>query len=107
MYRISTALDSAYVEVEVAQDSVEKLIAFDASPAALVLIAHDPSLPKYLPALNRKGIQISTHVRRRIGKSFVAGTGLNLIQSRPMSNNYRPNSGGKGVSGLMQGTFLP
>lgn len=27
-------------------------MAFDSSPAVLVLIAHDPSLPKYLPAMN-------------------------------------------------------
>ncbi|KAG4441598.1 hypothetical protein IFR05_002882 [Cadophora sp. M221] len=55
LHRISTTLDSAYVEVEVAQDSVDKLVAFDASPAVLVLIAHDPSLPKYLPTLNKRG----------------------------------------------------
>ncbi|KAH6699949.1 beta-lactamase-like protein [Cadophora sp. MPI-SDFR-AT-0126] len=55
MHRISTAPSSAYVQVEAAQDSVEKLMAFDSSPAVLVLIAHDPSLPKYLPTLNQNG----------------------------------------------------
>jgi hypothetical protein len=52
VHQVSTAPTSAYVEASSAQISVEKLVAFDSSDAVLVLIAHDPSLPRYLPTMN-------------------------------------------------------
>lgn len=48
-------------EPRLAQESVQKLIAFDMSLAVFILIAHDSSLPKFLPSMNNtKGCNLNT-----------------------------------------------
>lgn len=56
-YKVSTHAKSAYSDPATAQESVDKLQAFDDSPNVLLCIAHDPSLLRYLPTFNEHGLQ--------------------------------------------------
>ncbi|CAK7233732.1 hypothetical protein SBRCBS47491_008711 [Sporothrix bragantina] len=51
-YAISNDPSSAYMDPEVAQQSVDKLIFLDASPSVLVCLAHDETMLHSLPTLN-------------------------------------------------------
>ncbi|RFU25954.1 hypothetical protein B7463_g10384, partial [Scytalidium lignicola] len=51
-HKISTKSSSAYTHPQIAQQSVDRLVQFDASPSVLVCFAHDPSLARYLPTMN-------------------------------------------------------
>lgn len=53
-YKISTMPSSAYIHPHVAQQSVNRLMEFDAHPSVLVCFAHDQSLVRYLPTMNTK-----------------------------------------------------
>ncbi|EXJ80345.1 hypothetical protein A1O1_08489 [Capronia coronata CBS 617.96] len=51
-FRVSAHEKSAYVDPPIAQESVDKLLAFESSPQVLVCLAHDKTLHKHLPTLN-------------------------------------------------------
>jgi len=51
-YKVSTHPKSAYIDPPIAQESVNQLTNFDASPSVLVCIAHDGALLQFLPTLN-------------------------------------------------------
>ena len=51
-YTASKAAGSAYVDPEVANESIQALKAFDASDDVLICLAHDPGLFEVLPLLN-------------------------------------------------------
>jgi glyoxylase-like metal-dependent hydrolase (beta-lactamase superfamily II) len=55
-YKVSTHERSGYTEPDTAQESVDKMQAFDDSPDVLVCTAHDPTLLDYLPTLNKEGV---------------------------------------------------
>jgi len=50
--KISTNPRSAFVAPDIAQQTIEKLVAFDTSPSVLICFAHDQSLPLFLPTMN-------------------------------------------------------
>lgn len=51
-YKVSSHATSVNTDPATAQQSVDKLRAFDASPSVLVCLAHDPELLRFLPTFN-------------------------------------------------------
>lgn len=51
-YKVSSHATSVNTDPATAQQSVNKLRAFDASPSVLVCLAHDPELLRFLPTFN-------------------------------------------------------
>ncbi|KAL3467228.1 hypothetical protein BJX64DRAFT_283950 [Aspergillus heterothallicus] len=51
-YRVSTNASAAYIDPAESQRSVDKLVQFDASPNALVCLAHDGTVLRNVPTVN-------------------------------------------------------
>ncbi|KIX98033.1 uncharacterized protein Z520_06112 [Fonsecaea multimorphosa CBS 102226] len=52
-YKVSTHPSSAYVDPRTSQESVDKLISFEQSPAVMICLSHDQALLTFLPTLNK------------------------------------------------------
>jgi hypothetical protein len=56
---VSRYENTIYANPDLADDSVAKLAALDASPNVLVAIAHDPAIAAYVPTIDQPGKETS------------------------------------------------
>lgn len=56
-YKVSTSPESAYIDPEVANQSVQKMQGFDADERVFICLAHDPTLFDVLPLFDNGGVK--------------------------------------------------
>lgn len=78
-YLIPTSSAAAYTDPVASQGSVDKLVAFDASPSVLICLAHDETMLHNLPTLNESPTDDLNDWQKRGYKRKIAWGWLNSL----------------------------